>query len=178
MKLERLEKEMANDLTQLFASTFGSSEGADEGVLIGDLVAKLSASIDGSEIICFGAVENEQLVGAIFFTRLQFADGAPIYMLAPVAVSTSRQKSGIGQALIRHGLNELASNGALVTVTYGDPSYYRKVGFLPLSEDVLKAPLDLSMPHGWLGQPLSKEPIKARTERPGCVEAFRDPAYW
>lgn len=178
MKFERIGRKKAGDLTQLFASTFGSSEGAEEGALIGGLVSKLSASIDGSETICFGAVENERLVGAIFFTRLQFADGAPIYMLAPVAVSTDRQRSGVGQALIRHGLNELASHGALVAVTYGDPSYYGKVGFLPLSEDVLKAPLDLSMPHGWLGQSLSKEPIQARTGRPGCVEAFRDPAYW
>ncbi len=178
MKVERIGKEKASDLTQLFASTFGSSEGAEEGALIGGLVAKLSASIDGSEIICFGAVENAQLVGAIFFTRLQFADNAPIYMLAPVAVSTDHQKSGVGKALIRHGLNALSNDGALVAVTYGDPSYYARVGFLPLSENVLKAPLDLSMPHGWLGQSLSEEPIQARTERPGCVDAFRDPAYW
>jgi putative acetyltransferase len=178
MKFERIGREMASVLTQLFAATFGSSEGAEEGALIGGLVAKLSASIDGSEIICFGAVENEQLVGAIFFTKLHFSDGAAIYMLAPVAVSTEHQRCGVGQALIRHGLNELTSDGALVAVTYGDPSYYGKVGFLPLSEAVLKAPLDLSMPHGWLGQPLSKEPIRPRTERPDCVEAFRDPAYW
>jgi putative acetyltransferase len=178
MKFERIGREMASVLTQLFAATFGSSEGAEEGALIGGLVAKLSASIDGSEIICFGAVENEQLVGAIFFTKLHFSDGAAIYMLAPVAVSTEHQRCGVGQALIRHGLNELTSDGALVAVTYGDPSYYGKVGFLPLSEAVLKAPLDLSMPHGWLGQPLSKEPIRPRTERPDCVESFRDPAYW
>jgi predicted N-acetyltransferase YhbS len=178
MKFERMGTERASDLTQLFTSTFGYSEGEDEGALIGSLVAKLSAGIDGREIHCFGAVENELLVGAIFFTRLQFADRAPIYMLAPVAVSTDHQKSGVGKALIRHGLNELANQGALVAVTYGDPSYYEKVGFKPLSESVLKAPLALSMPHGWLGQSLTQEAIHARAERPTCVEAFRDPAYW
>jgi putative acetyltransferase len=178
MKFERIGKEKAGDLNQLFVSTFASSEGAEEGALIGGLVSKLSACIDDSEIICFGAIENEQLIGAIFFTMLKFTDGAPIYMLAPVAVSTGRQKSGVGQALIRHGLNELANDGVLAAVTYGDPSFYGKTGFLPLSEDVLKAPLDLSMPHGWQGQSLSKEPIHARTERPSCVDAFHDPAYW
>lgn len=178
MKFEMIGRERASDLKQLFTSTFGSSEGADEGALIGGLAAKLSAGIDGREIICFGAVESGQLIGAIFFTKLQFADRAPIYMLAPVAVSIDHQKSGVGKALIRHGLNELANQGALVAVTYGDPSYYERVGFMPLSESVLKAPLALSMPHGWLGQSLTKEAIHARTERPTCVEAFRDPAYW
>lgn len=179
MEFERIGRERASDLTQLFTSTFSSSEGAEEGALIGSLVAKLSADIDDLEICCFGAVENEQLVGAIFFTRLHFADRAPIYMLAPVAVSTDYQKSGVGKALISHGLNELANHGALVAVTYGDPSYYGKIGFKPLSEGVLKAPLDLSMPHhGWLGLSLTGEPIQARAERPDCVDAFRDPAYW
>lgn len=178
MEFERIGRERASDLTQLFTSTFGSSEGAEEGALIGSLVAKLSADIDDLEICCFGAVENEQLVGAIFFTKLHFADRAPIYMLAPVAVSTDYQKSDVGKALISHGLNELANHGALVAVTYGDPSYYGKIGFKPLSEGVLKAPLDLSMPHGWLGLSLTGEPIQARAERPDCVDAFRDPAYW
>jgi predicted N-acetyltransferase YhbS len=178
MTLELIGKEKAGELTQLFISTFGTSEGADEGVLIGSLVAKLSAGIDGDEICCFGALDNERLVGAIFFTMLQFEDQAPIYMLAPVAVATGHQKSGIGKALIRHGLQELANQGVSVVVTYGDPAYYGKFGFKPLSETVLKAPLDLSMPHGWLGQSLTEEPIRARTDRPKCVEAFRDPAYW
>lgn len=178
MNFERIGSERAYTLTQLFAETFGSSEGPEEGALIGRLVTKLGASIDNSEIICFGAFKNEELIGAIFFTKLKFSDEAPIYMLAPVAVSTNHQKSGIGKALIKHGLNDLANGGALAAVTYGDPSYYEKLGFQPLSESVIKAPLDLSMPHGWLGQSLSEEPIHGRTERPGCVDAFRDPAYW
>jgi predicted N-acetyltransferase YhbS len=178
MECEKMGRERASSLTQLFTSTFGSSEGAEEGVLIGSLVAKLSADIDDLGICCFGAIENKQLVGALFFTRLHFADRAPIYMLAPVAVSTNHQKSGVGKALISHGLNEMENRGALVAVTYGDPSYYGKFGFKPLSESVLKAPFDLSMPHGWLGLSLTGELIQTRTERPDCVDAFRDPAYW
>jgi predicted N-acetyltransferase YhbS len=178
MEFEKIGREREVGLTQLFASTFGASEGAEEGALIGSLVAKLSAGIDDLEIFCFGAVENEELVGAIFFTRLHFSDRAPIYMLAPVAVSTNYQKSGVGKALISHGLNGMEKRGASVAVTYGDPSYYGKFGFMPLSESVLKAPLDLSMPHGWQGLSLTGEPIQTRSERPDCVDAFRDPVYW
>lgn len=178
MKFERIGRQGASDLTQLFRATFSASEGADEGALIGSLVASLAAQIDNEEICCFGALEDQQLVGAIFFTRLHFADNAPVYMLAPVAVSTGSQRSGVGQALISHGLDQLANHGVRVVVTYGDPAYYEKVGFKPLAENVLRAPLELSMPHGWLGQSLTDEPIAPREGRPVCVNAFRDPVYW
>lgn len=165
-------------MTQLFTSTFGSSEGEDEGALVGGLVTKLSANINDCEIFCFGSFENQQIIGAIFFTKLQFKDGAFIYMLAPVAVSTEHQKSGVGKALINFGLTTLASLGTAVVVTYGDLGYYGKFGFKPLSENMLKAPMPLSMPHGWLGLPMTENPIQARADQSTCVEAFHNPAYW
>ncbi len=141
------------------------------------LAAKLSSAIDGDDVLCFGACEDRSVRGAIFFTRLHFGDDALIYMLAPVAVAPAHQGVGIGTALIRFGLHALARRNALVAVTSGDPVYYGRSGFEPLSESVLKAPLDLSMPFGWLGQSLTGEPIQPRNERPRCVEAFNDPAY-
>ena len=99
-------------------------------------------------------------------------------MLAPVAVSTGHQGKGIGQALINYGLNELKKRSASVAVTYGDPSFYSKVGFQALSEDIIQAPLELSMPAGWLGQSLSEDLIPAIKERPACVKQFNDPVYW
>jgi predicted N-acetyltransferase YhbS len=99
-------------------------------------------------------------------------------MLAPVAVSTAHQRMGVGQALIKFGLHALAGQGATVATTYGAPVYYRRVGFEPLSESVMRAPMTLSMPEGWLGQSLTGMPIEIRHDRPQCVEAFRNPAYW
>ncbi|RVT47430.1 GNAT family N-acetyltransferase [Rubrivivax albus] len=178
MKLERLGNSRRAELSELFRSTFSDSEGEDEGLTIGRLVDKLAAVIDDVDVIAFGAIENGALTGAIFFTRLKFSDDSIVYMLAPVAVSSARQRSGIGQALIEFGLQQLKKQGAGVVVTYGDPAYYGRAGFEPLSENVMQAPMELSMPQGWLGQSLSDSPIEARSDRPNCVEAFRDPAYW
>ena len=75
-------------------------------------------------------------------------------------------------------LNELINRDVDVVVTYGDPSYYSKTGFQPLSESVIQAPLNLSMPEGWLGQSLNQESIPTIHERPRCVEEFNDPIYW
>ncbi len=165
-------------LKGLFCSTFSASEGRQEGELIGELAAQLSVAMDDADVIGFGALQDQSLIGAIFFTRLWFHDDALVYLLAPVAVSPAHQGSGVGKALIQFALDAMTGRGASVAITYGDPAFYAKVGFKPLSESVLKAPMKLSMPMGWLGQSLTGRPIEARQEQPRCVEAFRNPVYW
>jgi predicted N-acetyltransferase YhbS len=85
---------------------------------------------------------------------------------------------GIGQALIAHGLQEMEERGVEVVTTYGDPAFYSKVGFHPLSQDVIEAPYELSQPEGWLGQSLSQDAIEPIPGHCSCVKALDDPAYW
>jgi len=178
MHFRTLDKNIQEHVTRLFTSVFSSSEGEEEGRLIGSLVSKLSSGIDNKEIICFGAYEEDKLTGAIFFTRLRFKEEIQVYMLAPVAVSTKHQGKGVGQALINYGLDELRRRSVAVVVTYGDPAFYARAGFHSLSENVIQAPMELSMPEGWLGQSLTGEPVQAINGRPTCVKEFNDPAYW
>ena len=173
-----LNENYKNEIAALFTSVFTSSEGAEEGMLIGNLASELSTNIDNQEIICLGSYEKESIIGCIFFTSLRFNESIKVYMLAPVAVSTKHQGKGVGQSLINYGLDELKKRAVSVAVTYGDPSFYSKVGFQALSESVIQAPLKLSMPFGWLGQSLTEEPIPTIEERPACVKAFNNPVYW
>ncbi|MGB5307778.1 MAG: N-acetyltransferase [Arenicellales bacterium] len=173
-----LDKNSQEEVTSLFTSVFTASEGEKEGRLIGHLASELSSGIDDEEIICFGAYEEESIIGAIFFTRLRLNQALQAYMLAPVAVSTKHQGKGVGQALIKYGLNELKKRSVAVVITYGDPSFYSKVGFQALSENIIQAPLKLSLPEGWLGQSLTEQPIPTINERPRCVKEFNDPVYW
>jgi predicted N-acetyltransferase YhbS len=173
-----LDKSKQKEVEELFTSVFTSSEGEKEGKLIGNLSSQLASNIDNNEIICFGVYENETLIASIFFTRLRFRKPIQVFMLAPVAVSTGHQGKGIGQALINYGLNELKKRSVNIAVTYGDPSFYSKVGFQELTENVIQAPQKLSMPLGWLGQSLTGEPIPTINERPVCVKEFNDPVYW
>lgn len=168
----------AVELTELFRTSFAASEGEAEGEAIATLVSRLSRAIDAERVFCFGAVEDHALVAAIFFTELVFAAEVRVFMLAPVAVLPSCQRRGIGQALIRSGLDAMQQRGVEIAVTYGDPAFYGKVGFLPLPESILRAPMPLSMPRGWLGQSLTGKPIPTLNDRPTCVAAFQDPHYW
>jgi putative acetyltransferase len=178
MKIKTLDKGSEPEVASLFTAVFTSSEGEGEGRLIGNLASELCSNIDNEDIIGFGAYEEESLIASIFFTRLRFGGPLPAYLLAPVAVSTEHQGRGIGPMLIRYGLNELKKRSVVVVVTYGDPSFYSKVGFEPLSENTIKAPVKLSIPEGWLGQSLTNDPIPVVHETPACVMALKDPAYW
>ena len=173
-----LNNSLQNEVTDLFTSVFTFSEGEKEGKLVGNLASELSSNIDNEEIVCIGTFENESLIGSIFFTRLRFDEPSQVYMLAPVAVSTENQGKGVGQALINYGLNELKSRSVDVVITYGDPTFYSKVGFETLPEIVIQAPLKLSMPEGWLGQSLTGGEIPTINGRPTCVKEFNEPAYW
>ncbi len=175
-----LDQSYQSQLTQLFADVFTQSESQQEGESVAALVSELALIIDHQDIFCFAGYDEEaqSITAAIFFTRLQFYQDINIFMLSPVAVKTKCQGKGIGQALIQYGLDQLRNHQINTVVTYGDPSFYAKVGFLPLSESVIQAPLPLSMPQGWLGQSLVGETIPAMSDRPACVGPFNDPTLW
>ena len=67
------------EVASLFTSVFSSSEGEHEGKLIGRLALALAARTDNQETICMGAYADGALIGAIFFTRLRFAEPVEAY---------------------------------------------------------------------------------------------------
>jgi len=101
-----------------------------------------------------------------------------IFLLGPVAVLTDSQGQGIGQSLIRYGIEELKKNVAKLLVTYGDPSFYSKVGFNQVEEKLIEPPFPLSQPEGWLAQDLNGRHITASIGKCSCVPAFANPKYW
>lgn len=178
MKFRAHKSTDAAAIENLFVSVFTKSEGEQEGALIGNLAKALMASTDRRDLYGFVAVDGGQIVGAIFFSRLTFEQDMDVFILAPVAVRTEYQGMGIGQALIGFGLREMKRCWARVVTTYGDPAFYSKVGFHPLSQEVIKAPLELSQPEGWLGQSLTDDALQPIPGRCTCVKALDDPAYW
>ena len=90
---------------------------------------------------------------------------------------------GIGQQLIKHAIEELKQQQVSVVVTYGDPAFYGKVGFEPVSEALVKSPMPLSMPQGWLAQSLTGKSLvdevgTSLSDKPNCVQQFMNPDLW
>jgi putative acetyltransferase len=162
----------------LFTSVFSDSEGEKEGASIGALVSNLVAKTDPQDLVGCVASENDSVIGCIFFSRFTVPGDEVAFILSPVAIATEVQGSGIGQQLIRYGLEYLRSQQVSLVFTYGDPAFYAKTGFRPISESVVRAPFPLSQPVGWLAQSLDGKPVQAMHGSTQCVEALSDPGYW
>lgn len=166
-------------IVRLFEETFTASEGPDEGQSIGALVRQLLEETPSDDLRVCTAWDADNLLGGLLFTRLSYqGDSRTVFMMAPVAVATAHQGVGIGQQLIRWGLEMLRHEDVEIAVTYGDPAFYGRVGFLPVSETDLPAPQPLSLPQGWIAQSLSGSPITPVRGPVRCVPAFDNPIFW
>jgi len=178
MIFELYESNQAHEVKELFISVFSNSEGQKEGELIGNLAFELQETTDPGDIFGFIAKDKECIVGCIFFTRLTFESPMNAFILSPVAIAIQYQKQGLGQALIKYGINYLKENNVELVFTYGDPNFYSKVGFKYIAEEVAKAPLKLTYPEGWLAQSLVGDKIEPIKGNSTCVSALNGQQYW
>ncbi|MEZ5472693.1 MAG: N-acetyltransferase [Marinicella sp.] len=123
-------------------------------------------------------VESDNIIGCVLFSRFILPNNKSAYILSPMAIATDHQKKGLGQALIKYGINELKAKNVEILITYGDPGYYSKVGFEPITEDMIQAPQPLTYPSGWLAQSLTSNSIKPMPGKTTCISALNAPVYW
>ncbi|WP_028774192.1 GNAT family N-acetyltransferase [Shewanella waksmanii] len=166
------------EVVSLFRTVFADAEGESEGQVIGQLVSEMLGTTAADDIVTCIAIQDDAIVAATLLTRLKMSNEQQGFILSPMAVATSMQGQGVGQQLIRFAIEQLKTQGADVLLTYGDPNFYGKVGFEPISEQVIAAPFPLSHPHGWIGQSLNGQTIEALAEPVQCVAALNQPQYW
>lgn len=123
----------APQITALLSRAFPSTAEAD-------LVNQLREN--GQLTLSLVAVDEcGQCIGYIAFSRLLLnGDDYHWVALAPVVVDAAYQRQGIGQALIKEGLNSLNEFGYEAVVVLGDPAYYHRFGFSPISAEQLPCP--------------------------------------
>lgn len=121
-------------------------EASRDGAVIHDLTARAFAPMpfsDGSEAeivsllrasgdltISLVADDNGEVVGHIAFSPVTIGgrhDGW--FGLGPISVEPTRQKQGIGRALIETGLSLLRERGARGCALIGSPDLYGRFGF-------------------------------------------------
>jgi putative acetyltransferase len=112
----------------------GVIEDAFGEAVVARLADALRASPDWIEGLSFVAELDGRIVGHILFSRSLL--DAPrrlvdVLVLSPVSVATAHQGRGIGSALIRHGLAQVAPRPEPLVFLEGSPRYYRRFGFEP-----------------------------------------------
>ncbi|MGW2353857.1 GNAT family N-acetyltransferase [Actinacidiphila glaucinigra] len=113
------------------------------GPVVAGLVDTLRGSVTPADGLSLVAEHDERVVGHVMFTRGLL--DAPrrlvgVRVLSPLAVLPGHQGTGIGAALVRHGLRTLAARAVPVVFVEGDPAYYARLGFLPAGDHGFRKP--------------------------------------
>ena len=165
----------------MFTQSFTASEGPEEGNLIGSLVKQFLTITPQDQLRVFIATNKDNdIVGGVIFSKMRFEQPgvANTWLLSPAAVATGVQGTGVGQKLIAYAHSLLKQEGVQTLVTYGDIKFYSKVGYQPIKESIVPAPLPLSYPEGWIAQSLVGPTITPITGKSYCAQALNNPVYW
>jgi putative acetyltransferase len=126
--------------------------------------ARLVERLRADEDALFELVAEEAgvVVGHIMFSRL-WADRYEMFAaLAPLAVRPDLQRTGLGSALVRAGLESARDFGAHGVIVLGHPEYYPRFGFSAETAGKIAAPyagspsfMALALEDGAFERPLS-----------------------
>jgi putative acetyltransferase len=103
---------------QAISSAFAQSAEAE-------LVEELRKA--GDSVISLVAEEDGQIVGHVLLSKMEAPFAA--LALAPVSVIPTRQRRGIGSALIKRAVDRAQCDGWAAIFVLGDPNYYERFGF-------------------------------------------------
>lgn len=115
-------------------------------------------------IVSLVAIDKGAVVGHILFSPVTLSSHpiSKIMGLAPMAVLPSRQRQGIGSALVRTGLDECRRLGFDSVVVLGHADYYPRFGFVPASTFGVKSEYDVP-DDVFLALELSPDALRLRT---------------
>jgi putative acetyltransferase len=86
----------------------------------------------GALSVSLVAEDAKEIVGHVAFSPAIAQDGsAGWYALGPISVEPTRQRQGIGGALVHQGMVRLIAMEASGCVLIGDTNYYQRHGFAP-----------------------------------------------
>jgi putative acetyltransferase len=106
---------------------------------------------------------DRRIVGHILFSRMSIETNegsVSAAALAPVAVLPDHQRRGIGERLIRRGLDLLRGRGERIVIVLGHPNYYPRFGFSSEKARSLESPFP---PQAFMAMELS----------PGALDGIR-----
>ena len=108
-----------------------------------DLVDMLRGQ--ATPIVSLVAEEDGAILGHIMFSPVSLEGhlGLKLMGLAPMAVSPSHQRRGIGSQLVGAGLEHCRQLSCAAVVVLGHPTYYPRFGFAPASEFGMRCEYDV-----------------------------------
>jgi putative acetyltransferase len=166
-------------IDRVLLSAFGDPEGPEIVALVLGLLGDATAR----PVLSLVAEIDETIVGHVLFTRARLLpdhDHLKAQILAPLAVADGLQGRGIGAALVRAGLRQLAEAGVDLVFVLGHPEYYPRFGFRPAGALGMDAPYPIPERHAdaWMVQALRPGVLGHARGTVRCAAVLNDPRHW
>lgn len=148
------------------------------------LVAELLNDRTAEPIVSLLAFHNNKAIGHILFTRA-YVEGIEedpmIHILAPLAVRPEYQRQGIGNLLIKTGIQLLQEKGTHLIFVLGHKEYYPKYGFIPNAKRLgYPAPYPILDEYAdcWMVLPISEKGFNVGKGKIKCSKILNEPEHW
>lgn len=148
-----------------------------------NLVKNLLNDDSAKPILSLLAIDDEQAVGHILFTKVRITgneDALSAMILAPLAILPKAQGKGVGGKLIKEGLSQLSESNFDLVFVLGHPEYYPRFGFKPAGVRGFEAPYpipDKDAP-AWMVQELRPGVIGNFNGKIICADTLNEPEHW
>jgi putative acetyltransferase len=155
----------------LVNEAFGDGErGGRSEVEIVETTWSLGANLPGLELV---ATDEGRVVGHVLGARADL-EGRAVVGIAPLSVAPSRQRTGIGSAIVTELLRRADDRAWPLVVVLGDPGYYGRFGFEPAGRfRIFYGPAGDANPH-FQAHPLSGFDESLQGEVRYCWELATD----
>lgn len=167
------------EIANIHAKAFGGKKGPE----IAELVKGLFDDNTAMPLLSLVAVENQKLVGHIFFSKVkitQTSKSVSAQILAPLAILPGFQSKGVGAQLIKKGLTLLKESGVELVFVLGHPGYYPRCGFVPAGVLGYEAPYNIPEEYAgaWMVQELCSGVIGRVRGKLQCSDVLNKPEHW
>ena len=166
-------------ISEVVLAAFGDVQGQEISALITGLLTDQSAQ----PLLSLVATTNGNVVGHILFTSSRIGPSQRIIssaILAPLSVHPEYQNQGIGDRLIKEGLEQLKAAGVELVFVLGHPGYYPKHGFSAAGIRGFDAPYPIPPENSdaWMVQELHPGILRHISGEVICADSLNDPKHW
>lgn len=128
------------------------------------LVEDIRASAQYVPELALVAEADGIVTGHVMFSyvTLRGEEEWQVLLLSPLAVWPARQRQGIGQALVRAGIERIEARGEPMIVVEGIPAYYPQFGFRRARDYGLEPPSEHVPDAAFMVLPLSRYDARYR----------------
>jgi putative acetyltransferase len=142
-------------------AAFDTSTADEAGIIDG-------VRAEGLALVELVAEIDGEVVGHVLFSRMRTGPDRAFAGLGPLAVSPALQRTGVGSALARAGIEACRAAGMEAVVVLGHPPYYPRFGFSAAAAAHIASPfaarpafMALALQPGALDRPVKVDYPKA-----------------